>query len=199
MHRPFDGAFPALLPGRTRHTAMYRSPVPADGLSQTIPTRDRAYNMMLMAEAGLHSFDYDSGKLVNAELEKAHLDEDAKHTFILNLHPHPSVGKLLLQRCGMSSRWLTSNRARLPVPTSHPALSTSRRPSPATWSNAHGRRQPRHLLHHRSRLPDTGTFRRRKRAVHTIVAANWVHHPEHPERLVDAGCTAWRTPPAQTK
>ena len=66
-----------------------------------------------MAEAGLHSFDYDSGRWVNAELEKAGLDEDAKHTVIMKLHPHPSVGKLLLQRCGMSSRWLTGNRARL--------------------------------------------------------------------------------------
>ena len=112
MHRPFDGAFPAHYPEeraiRQCTEVLYRLMG-----CPSIPTRDRAYNMMLMAEAGLHSFDYDSGKLVNAELEKAHLDEDAKHTFIMNLHPHPSVGKLLLQRCGMSSRWLTGNRARL--------------------------------------------------------------------------------------
>ena len=75
--------------------------------------RDRAYTMLSMVQAGLHSFDYDSGRWVNAVLEKAHLDEDAKHTVIMKLHPHPSVGQLLLQRCGISSKWLTSNRARL--------------------------------------------------------------------------------------
>ena len=33
-------------------------------------------------------------------------------TVILEFHPHPSVGQLLLQRCGISSRWLTGNGAR---------------------------------------------------------------------------------------
>ena len=33
-------------------------------------------------------------------------------TVILEFHPHPSVGQLLLQRCGISSRWLTGNEAR---------------------------------------------------------------------------------------
>ena len=194
MHRPFDGAFPAHYP-EERATRQCTEVLYRLMGCPSIPTRDRAYNMMLMAEAGLHSFDYDSGKLVNAELEKAHLDEDAKHTFIMNLHPHPSVGKLLLQRCGMSSRWLTGNGAR----------SLSRlTPAVRILASLHPQRartgaQPRHLLHHRTRLPDTGTVRRRKSAVHRSVAANWVHHPEHPERLVDAGRAAWRTPPAQTK
>ena len=111
MHRPFDGAFPAHYPEeraiRQCTEVLYRLISYPNNSA-----RDRAYNMVSMAEAGLHSFDYDSGRWVNAELEKAHLDEDAKHTFIMNLHPHPSVGKLLLQRCGMSSRWLTGNRAR---------------------------------------------------------------------------------------
>ena len=61
---------------------------------------------------GLHSFDYDTGRRVHAELDIAGLDEDAKRTFILKLHPHPSVGQLLVQRCGMSSKWLTGNKAR---------------------------------------------------------------------------------------
>ena len=111
MHRPFDGAFPAHYPEeraiRQCTEVLYRLMG-----CPSIPTRDRAYNMVLMTEAGLHSFDYDEGRWVHTELGKAHLDEDAKHTFIMNLHPHPSVGKLLLQRCGMSSRWLTGNRAR---------------------------------------------------------------------------------------
>ena len=111
MHRPFDGAFPTDYPEeravRQCTEVLYRLMG-----CPSIPTRDRAYTMLSMVQAGLHSFDYDSGRWVHAELEKAHLDEDAKHTVILKLHPHPSVGQLLLQRCGMSSKWLTGNGAR---------------------------------------------------------------------------------------
>ena len=67
--------------------------------------------MVLMAEADLHSFDYVTGRWVHSELGKAGLDEDAKRTVILKLHPHPSVGQLPLQRCGISSRRLTGNGA----------------------------------------------------------------------------------------
>ena len=112
MHRPFDGAFPAGYPAdlavRQCTEVLYRLMSYPNNSA-----RDRAHTMLYMAEGGLHSFDYDSGRWVNAELERTGLDEDAKHTFILNLHPHPSVGQLLLQRCGISSKWLTSNRARL--------------------------------------------------------------------------------------
>ena len=111
MHRPFDGAFPANYPDalavRQCTEVLYRLISYPNNSA-----RDRAYTMLSMAQAGLHSFDYDSGKWVNAELEKAHLDEDAKHTVIMKLHPHPSVGQLLLQRCGKSSKWLTGNGAR---------------------------------------------------------------------------------------
>ena len=111
MHRPFDGAFPAHYPEeraiRQCTEVFYRLLGCPSGSA-----RDRAYNMVLMAEAGLHSFDYDEGRWVHSELGKAGLDEDAKRTFILKLHPHPSVGKLLLQGCGMRSRWLTGNGAR---------------------------------------------------------------------------------------
>ena len=112
MHRPFDGAFPAHYPEeraiRQCTEVLYRLISYPNNSA-----RDRAYTMLSMAQAGLHSFDYDSGRWVHAELERSRLDEDAKHTVIMKLHPHPSVGKLLLQRCGMSSRWLTGNRARL--------------------------------------------------------------------------------------
>ena len=108
MHRPFDGAFAAHYPEeraiRQCTEVLYRLISYPNNSA-----RDRAYTMLYMAEADLHSFDYDSGRWVHAELERTGLDEDAKRTFILNLHPHPSVGKLLLQRCGMSSRWLTHN------------------------------------------------------------------------------------------
>ena len=112
MHRPFDGAFPADYPDalavRQCTEVLYRLINYPNNSA-----RDRANTMLLMAQGGLHSFDYDSGRWVNAELEKAHLDEDAKHTVIMKLHPHPSVGQLLLQRCGKRSKWLTGNRARL--------------------------------------------------------------------------------------
>ena len=111
MHRPFDGAFPAHYP-EERATRQCTEVLYRLMGCPSIPTRDRAYNMMLMAEAGLHSFDYDSGKWVHAELERTGLDEDAKRTVILELHSDPNVGQLLLQRCGISSRWLTGNGAR---------------------------------------------------------------------------------------
>ena len=111
MHRPFDGAFPADYPAalavRQCTEILYR----LLGYPNN-SARDRAYTMLSMAEAGLHSFDYDTGKWVHTELDRAGLDEDAKRTFILKLHPHPSVGQLLVQRCGMSSKWLTDNKAR---------------------------------------------------------------------------------------
>ncbi len=68
--------------------------------------------MALMAEDGLHSFDYEVGWQVHAEMEAGDIDEDAKRTVILKLHSDPNVAQLLLQRCSISSRWLTGNEAR---------------------------------------------------------------------------------------
>ena len=68
--------------------------------------------MLPMAEVGLHSFDYEAGRQVYADIEVGELDEDAKRTVILELHSDPNVGQLLLQRCDISSRWLTGNEAR---------------------------------------------------------------------------------------
>ena len=111
MHRPFDGAFPADYPAelavRQCTEVLYQLMSYPNNSA-----RDRAYTMLSMVQAGLHSFDYDTGRWVNAELQRAGLDEDAKHTIIMKLHPHPSVGRLLLQRCGMRSKWLTGNKAR---------------------------------------------------------------------------------------
>ena len=111
IHRAFDGAFPGDYPAelavRQCTEILYR----LLGYPNN-SARDRAYTMLSMAQAGLHSFDYDSGKWVHAELERTGLDEDAKHTVIVKLHPNEDVGQLLLQRCGMSSKWLTGNGAR---------------------------------------------------------------------------------------
>ena len=73
---------------------------------------DGAFPPDYPAEDGLHSFDYDAGRQVYAEMEAGNIDEDAKRTVILNLHSDPNVAQLLLQRCGISSRWLTGNEAR---------------------------------------------------------------------------------------
>ena len=111
MHRPFDGAFPADYPAEL---ALRQCTEVAQKLvgQQSKAARDRAYTMLLMAEDGLHSFDYEVGRQVYADMEVGELDDDAKRTVILKLHPDPNVGQLLLQRYGISSRWLTGNGAR---------------------------------------------------------------------------------------
>ena len=111
MHRPFDGAFPADYPAEL---AIRQCTEVAHRLigQQSKVARDRAYTMLLMSEDGLHSFDYEVGRQVYAKMEAGDMDEDAKRTVILKLHPDPNIGQLLLQRCGISSRWLTSNEAR---------------------------------------------------------------------------------------
>ena len=75
--------------------------------------------------------------------------------------PSPEdVGQLLLQRCGKRSKWLTGNKSQDPVP-SHETLRilASLHPQLARTPG----QQPRHLLHDRSRLPDTGAFQRGKK------------------------------------
>ena len=111
MHRPFDGAFPAKYPAEL---ALRQCTEVAQRLvgQRSKVARDRAYTMLLMAEVGLHSFDYEAGRQVYAEMEAGNIDEDAKRTVILKLHSDPNVAQLLLQRCGISSRWLTGNEAR---------------------------------------------------------------------------------------
>ena len=111
MHRPFDGAFPPNYPAelairQCNEVAHRLMGQPFKG------PRDRAYIMLLMAEDGLHSFDYEAGRKVYADMEAGDIDDDAKRTVILKLHSNAKVGQLLLQRCGISSRWLTGNEAR---------------------------------------------------------------------------------------
>ena len=107
MHRPFDGAFPPNYPAKL---ALRQCTEVAQRLvgQRSKVARDRAYTMLLMAEDGLHSFDHDAGRKLYTDMEEAELEEDAKRTVILNAE----VGKLLLHRCGMRSRWLTGNGAR---------------------------------------------------------------------------------------
>ena len=77
MHRPFDGAFPPNYPAELalrQCTEVARRLVgqPSTG------ARDRAYTMLLMAETGLHSFDYDAGRRLHSYMEEAEMEEDAK-------------------------------------------------------------------------------------------------------------------------
>ena len=110
-HRPFDGAFPPDYPAEL---AIRQCTEVAQRLigQRSKTARDRAYHMLLMAEDGLHSFDHDAGRQVYAKMEAGDIDEDAKRPVILKLHSDPNVAQLLLQRCGISSRWLTGNEAR---------------------------------------------------------------------------------------
>ena len=195
MHRPFDGAFPAHYPEeraiRQCTEVLYRLISYPNNSA-----RDRAYTMLSMAQAGLHSFDYDSGKLVNAGLEKA----GPRRGREAHLHPEPPPSperrKTPTPEVWHEFQVADRQRSQVPVPSHETVrILASLHPQRARTPGA----QPRHLLHHRTRLPDTGTVRRRKRAVHPSIAANWVHHPEHRKRLVDVGRAAWRTPSAQTK
>ena len=109
-HRAFDGAFPPNYPmvdavKQTRHILLRLA-------SYNGAARQRALTMVLMAEAGLASFDYLAGQRLYTALHRAGLDDDAKRTVIGNLHEDNHVTELLLRRCGVSKRWLTGNKAR---------------------------------------------------------------------------------------
>ena len=108
-HRSFDGPFP---PGYPNSDAVTQCRQVLIELMATSSDHDRAYTMLLMAEAGLHAFDHDNGRQLYNVFADAGMDDDAKRTVLLNLHEHPGVGQLLLDRCGISPRWLTTSGAR---------------------------------------------------------------------------------------
>ena len=139
-HRPFDGAFPPDYPAELAIRQCTEVTKRLVG-QQSKVARDRAYHMLLMAEDGLHSFDYEAGRKVYAKMEAGDIDDDAKRTVILNLHSDPNVAQLLLQRCGISPRWLTSKEAR----------TLSRRLRHYEYSPAFTRKVIKHLGHD----PDT--------------------------------------------
>ena len=61
MHRPFDGAFPANYP--TELALRQCTEVTKRLVAQrSKAARNRAFNMLFMAEDGLHSFDYEVGR-----------------------------------------------------------------------------------------------------------------------------------------
>ena len=111
MHRPFDGAFPA---HDTAEAALEQCHQIFFLLLDhpESPARDRAYTMLRLAQAGLHTFDHEAGRELYDAMHAAGMDDDAKRTVVLKLHDHPHVQQLLLQRCGISPRWLDGKRAR---------------------------------------------------------------------------------------
>ena len=125
MHRPFDGTFPADYP-EERATRQCTEVLYRLISYPNNSARDRAHTMVSHGTGWPALIRlWTQASWVNAELEKAHLDEDAKHTVIMKLHPHPSVGKLLLQRCGMSSKWLTGNRSQDSCPDDYGTINFS--------------------------------------------------------------------------
>ena len=111
MHRPFDGAFPAHY---TAETALEQcSQVVIELLDRPEGTaRDRAYTMLHLAQSGVHTFDREAGRELYDAMRNAGRDGDAKRTVVLELHGHPHVQQLPLERCGISLKWLDGKRAR---------------------------------------------------------------------------------------
>ena len=111
MHRAFDGAFPARYPAEAAvkqcREVFFELLEHADGSA-----RQRAYTMLLMVEDGFHTFGHEAGRKLNRTLTAAGMDESAKRTVMLKLHPNRAVAKLLLQRCGISPQWIDGKRAR---------------------------------------------------------------------------------------
>ena len=111
MHRPFDGAFSARYAAETA-VAQCRQ-VFIELLDHPEGhARDRAYTMLRLAQSGLHAIDRQAGQELYDAMDNAGLDDEAKRTVVLKLHDHPHVQQLLLQRCGISPRWLDGKRAR---------------------------------------------------------------------------------------
>ena len=111
MHRPFNGTFPAHYTAETA-VAQCRQ-VFIELLDHPEGhARDRAYTMLRLAQSGLHALNREAGQELYDAMDNAGLDDDAKRTVVLKLHDRPYVQQLLLQRCGISPRWLDGKRAR---------------------------------------------------------------------------------------
>ena len=70
--------------------------------------KDRALAMLLMAAAGLHTFDLKAGRQPYEALDKVGMDDEAKRRFIANRHEKRQIGEILLQRCGRERCWYDS-------------------------------------------------------------------------------------------
>ena len=110
-HRPIDGPFPSGYPQQAATEQC--SKVLQMLAERPYPhARQRAFTMLLMAEAGLHSFSRQDGKDLRRTMADAQMDEDAMRTVILNLHDDQHIQQTLLNRCGINPRWMTGNPPR---------------------------------------------------------------------------------------
>ena len=110
-HRPFDGPFPPNYP--QKQAIQQCKEVLVHLLSGNHQAeQDRAYAMLRLAKTGRHCFDNEAGRRINATLTQAGMNDDTKRTIIAKLDDHPHVQQILLQRCGIKSRWLNGNKAR---------------------------------------------------------------------------------------
>ena len=110
-HRAFDGPFPRGYPISDAIDQCREVLIRLTAIGNA-HARNRTFTMLLMAEAGLHTLDHRAGKEIYNVLHGAGLNDDAKRTVLLKLHDNREVGLLLLDRCGVSPRWLVGNRAR---------------------------------------------------------------------------------------
>ena len=57
--------------------------------------------MLMMAEAGLHTFDAKAGCQLRQSLDESGMNDERQRRFIANLYEKPQIGEILLQRCAL--------------------------------------------------------------------------------------------------
>ena len=99
-HRPFDGAFPRRYP-KEKAVRQCRKVLLRLLGTDNDSVRNRAFAMLLLADAGLHTFDAKAGRQLSDSLDKVRMNDEMKRGYIVNLCAKPQVSGLLLQRCGL--------------------------------------------------------------------------------------------------
>ena len=111
MHRPFDGAFPANYPAELALRQCTEVTQRLVG-QQSKAARNRAFNMAVHGRRWPAFVRLRGRPAGLRRIGSSRMDEDAKRTVILKLHPDPNVGNFYSRGAASSSRWLTSNEAR---------------------------------------------------------------------------------------
>ena len=57
--------------------------------------------MLMMAEAGLHTFDAKAGCQLRQSLDESGMNDERQRRFIANLYEKLQIGEILLQRCAL--------------------------------------------------------------------------------------------------
>lgn len=117
-------------------------------------------------------------------MDNAGRDDDAKRTVVLKLHSHPYIQQLLLQRCGISPRWLDDKRARF---LSRRTRQYSHTPAFTRYAVELLGPRPRRLLHDRRRASNSGAHARGKSQVRRCLAGRGLRSRSRRSRDVGAG------------